>query len=227
MIDVRQWRRWTFFFKVIGVNSITIYLGQMIVNFGYTSKFFFGGRGLQTPARGGRGRARHRLHRLLLAAALVPRPAEDLPQGVTLRRADFRPAPPPSGRCTGPDRGPFRIKRAARRAFSCRRRLRPPFENNLSKNNKIYLFFGFHCVYLQRRTRNERFHYGNRMRHPHPDSSAARRRFRRAYRREAPVLRGGRQFFAAGADRAARLRGRSAGRPGCIRYKPMNHNHLK
>ena len=29
------------------------------------------------------------------------------------------------------------------------------------------------------------------------------------------------------ADGAARLRGRSAGRPGRIRYKPMNHNHLK
>ena len=53
MIDVRQWRRWTFFFKVIGVNSITIYLGQMIVNFGYTSKFFFGGAASKLPPEAG------------------------------------------------------------------------------------------------------------------------------------------------------------------------------
>ena len=31
IIDVCQWRRWTYFFKVIGVNSITIYMVQRIV----------------------------------------------------------------------------------------------------------------------------------------------------------------------------------------------------
>ena len=31
IIDVRQWRRWSYFFKVIGVNSITIYMVQRIV----------------------------------------------------------------------------------------------------------------------------------------------------------------------------------------------------
>ena len=43
IIDVWQKRRWTFFFTVIGMNSITIYLGKEIVNFGDISKFFFGG----------------------------------------------------------------------------------------------------------------------------------------------------------------------------------------
>ena len=43
IIDVRQWRRWTFFFKVIGVNSITIYMAQRIFNISYTSEFFLGG----------------------------------------------------------------------------------------------------------------------------------------------------------------------------------------
>ena len=49
LIDVRQWRRWTRFFQVIGVNSITIYLGQRIINFGYTSKFLFGGIASKFP----------------------------------------------------------------------------------------------------------------------------------------------------------------------------------
>ena len=49
LIDVRQWRRWTYFFKVIGVNSITIYLGQQIISFSYTSKFFFGGLAAKLP----------------------------------------------------------------------------------------------------------------------------------------------------------------------------------
>ena len=53
LIDVRQWRRWTFFFKVIGVNSITIYLGQQIISFSYTSKFFFGGLAAKLPPEAG------------------------------------------------------------------------------------------------------------------------------------------------------------------------------
>ncbi len=43
LIDVRGWRRWAKFFTVIGMNSITIYLGQRFINFGYTSKRLFGG----------------------------------------------------------------------------------------------------------------------------------------------------------------------------------------
>jgi len=43
IIDVLQWRRWTLFFTVIGMNSITIYLGQRFINFSYTSEKLFGG----------------------------------------------------------------------------------------------------------------------------------------------------------------------------------------
>ncbi len=43
IVDVLEWRRWTFFFQVIGVNSITIYLAQKFINFSYTSKQLFGG----------------------------------------------------------------------------------------------------------------------------------------------------------------------------------------
>ncbi|MBO4800675.1 MAG: DUF5009 domain-containing protein [Bacteroidaceae bacterium] len=43
VIDVKQWRRWTLFFTVIGMNSITIYLGQKFIRFAYTSEKLFGG----------------------------------------------------------------------------------------------------------------------------------------------------------------------------------------
>jgi predicted acyltransferase len=43
VIDVWHLRKWAFFFVVIGVNPITIYLTQKIVNFDAASKFFFGG----------------------------------------------------------------------------------------------------------------------------------------------------------------------------------------
>ncbi len=43
IIDVWKWRRWAFFFQVIGLNSITIYLGTQIINFSHTSNFFLGG----------------------------------------------------------------------------------------------------------------------------------------------------------------------------------------
>lgn len=43
LIDVRGWKRWTFFFRVVGMNSITIYLAQRIVGFGGIANFFFGG----------------------------------------------------------------------------------------------------------------------------------------------------------------------------------------
>ena len=43
LIDVRGYRRWPFFFTVIGVNSITIYMAQAIINFGFTSNYLFGG----------------------------------------------------------------------------------------------------------------------------------------------------------------------------------------
>jgi predicted acyltransferase len=43
VIDVWRLRKWTFFFRVIGMNSIAIYLGTRMVDFDYTSKFWFGG----------------------------------------------------------------------------------------------------------------------------------------------------------------------------------------
>ena len=43
IIDVLKWRRWTLFFTVIGMNSITIYLGQRFINFSYTANKIFGG----------------------------------------------------------------------------------------------------------------------------------------------------------------------------------------
>ena len=54
IVDVRMWRRWTFFFRVVGMNAITVYLLQRIVDFDAVSKFFVGGMaGLLPPAWGG------------------------------------------------------------------------------------------------------------------------------------------------------------------------------
>ena len=43
IVDVRGWRSWTLFFRVIGLNSITIYLAQQIVGFSHMNRFLFGG----------------------------------------------------------------------------------------------------------------------------------------------------------------------------------------
>lgn len=43
VIDVREWRRGSFFFTVIGLNSITIYLAQEFIDFWKTSGALFGG----------------------------------------------------------------------------------------------------------------------------------------------------------------------------------------
>ena len=43
IVDVKGWRRWTFFFRVIGMNAITIYLLMRFVQFRAISKFFFSG----------------------------------------------------------------------------------------------------------------------------------------------------------------------------------------
>jgi predicted acyltransferase len=43
IIDVKKFRKWTFFFVVIGVNPITIYFLQRFVNFGDIAAFFFTG----------------------------------------------------------------------------------------------------------------------------------------------------------------------------------------
>ena len=43
IIDVWNFRKWTLFFVVIGMNPITIYLARKIINFRSASNFFFGG----------------------------------------------------------------------------------------------------------------------------------------------------------------------------------------
>jgi len=43
VIDIWRFQKWTFFFTVIGMNSITIYIGANIIDFSHISKFFLGG----------------------------------------------------------------------------------------------------------------------------------------------------------------------------------------
>ncbi len=43
LIDVKGWKKWTPFFTVIGMNSITIYMLQRIVSFKDITAFFLGG----------------------------------------------------------------------------------------------------------------------------------------------------------------------------------------
>ena len=50
IIDVKGRSRWSFFFRVIGMNSITIYVAQRIVPFRGIRDFFFGGLAAQLPA---------------------------------------------------------------------------------------------------------------------------------------------------------------------------------
>ena len=49
IIDVRGHRRWTLFFTVIGLNSITIYLAQKFIDFHFTVDKLFGGLIRLTP----------------------------------------------------------------------------------------------------------------------------------------------------------------------------------
>ncbi len=49
IIDVKGWRRWTFFFTVIGMNSITIYMAQRIVDFHSARDFLFKGLSSLVP----------------------------------------------------------------------------------------------------------------------------------------------------------------------------------
>lgn len=43
VIDVLGFRKWAFFFKVIGMNSLVIYLGMRFIDFDYSSKLIFEG----------------------------------------------------------------------------------------------------------------------------------------------------------------------------------------
>ena len=50
VIDVKGCRKWTFFFRVIGMNSITIYMAQKIIPFRSISAFFLEGAGTHLPS---------------------------------------------------------------------------------------------------------------------------------------------------------------------------------
>ena len=53
LIDVKGWWSHTTFFTVIGMNSITIYVAQRLVDFGFTARFFLGGlASMMSPAAG-------------------------------------------------------------------------------------------------------------------------------------------------------------------------------
>ena len=43
IIDVKGWKRWTTFFEIVGMNSITIYMAQCFIGFKNISNFFFHG----------------------------------------------------------------------------------------------------------------------------------------------------------------------------------------
>ncbi len=43
VIDIWEYRKWAFFFVVIGLNPLTIYLANRIINFRQATDFFFGG----------------------------------------------------------------------------------------------------------------------------------------------------------------------------------------
>ncbi len=65
IIDVLQYQRWAFFFKVIGMNSLTIYLAYRFIDFQHTSRLLFAG--LYAPAP----EAWHEVFQALGALALV------------------------------------------------------------------------------------------------------------------------------------------------------------
>lgn len=50
VIDVRGCKRWTLFFRVIGLNSITIFMAQRIIDFRKAAEFFTGGVVALCPA---------------------------------------------------------------------------------------------------------------------------------------------------------------------------------
>jgi predicted acyltransferase len=49
IIDILKYQKWTFFFIVIGMNSLTIYLVYRFIDFGYTSRLFFEGFYVAAP----------------------------------------------------------------------------------------------------------------------------------------------------------------------------------
>ena len=51
VIDILKIRRWTFFFMVIGLNSLTIYLAYRLIDFGFTSRLLFEGLYINTAEK--------------------------------------------------------------------------------------------------------------------------------------------------------------------------------
>jgi predicted acyltransferase len=49
LIDIMKFQKWTFFFVVIGMNSLTIYMAYRFIDFGYTSRLLFEGFYVNTP----------------------------------------------------------------------------------------------------------------------------------------------------------------------------------
>ncbi len=54
LIDVKGWQKWTLIFRVVGMNSITIYMMQRIMNLWTTSNFFFAGTANLLPEQWGK-----------------------------------------------------------------------------------------------------------------------------------------------------------------------------
>ena len=50
IVDVKMWRSWTFPLRVVGMNAITIYLLQRIVDFDAVARFFLGGLAELAPS---------------------------------------------------------------------------------------------------------------------------------------------------------------------------------
>ena len=51
IIDILKYQKWTFFFVVIGMNSLTIYLAYRFIDFGHTSRLFFAGFYINSPEK--------------------------------------------------------------------------------------------------------------------------------------------------------------------------------
>lgn len=49
LIDVKGWRGWAFPFTVVGMNSITVYMAERMINFDYTSDFLASGLAGRLP----------------------------------------------------------------------------------------------------------------------------------------------------------------------------------
>ena len=49
VIDVKGWKGWTLPFRVVGMNSITIYFAKRVIDLGYTDRFFLGGLASHYP----------------------------------------------------------------------------------------------------------------------------------------------------------------------------------